>query len=784
MKKSKKISVLILSLLLTANLISCGETASKSDVNNNSNKIEEKNFVAENTSSKAYKREKLNISDELTAIYRIESIENDKFFILGGTKEVIPVFYTCDKNFENMTQIDFPDFKTGTSYEISVSNNNTIVQMLAYTDYGELPEPDEFSEDYDAELYENSATYKILINTYSTDGTLISSNEVSGLYETINPRNVMFSGLFCSSDGKSCVVNIDNKYYIIDTDGTFRGQLESDKLFRKFGKNSDGDVICGVDAGDDNMEMCKVNFEKGCIEKIDITYKFPDLIARNFIKGNGKYSFYIPSNKTVYGVKSSDNSIEPVFDVTSSGINMYNLNGFLIDEKDNCPIIITNDYARMTVKTTKFKECDPSEIENIPKITLGVSYIDDFMKEFIADFNDSQTDYRVEFKDYSESENNITGDKEQLALDIISDNSPDIIMMSNFIDEYRIDEKGALVDLYDFMENDKDFDKNNLIPNIAKQLEKDGHLYALPNSFYVKNQYVKSKFNDKSDFWNTQDYMEVIENISDDMSVYYYNEEMTKYQIWSNLLNLDSFISEDYKTCSFDSDEYINLLKFADKYPNDEDLEYKSELNWENMTEAEMNEYFANQSLCYQRETVLIDDTYLGSYINYFVLKKGDFGGEEISAISSPVLSIPESFAISAKSKNKEFAWDFIKQFFTDNFYQDENNRVLIYGFPVTKSGLEYMAEKAKEPVENSDTDYTGYYFYGDTPIEIGLTDDKDIAEMNNLIDTAVLERTYNYNVHNIIYEEVDKFFHGGYTAEQCAKATQDRISIFLAEKY
>ncbi|MDE5946184.1 MAG: extracellular solute-binding protein, partial [Oscillospiraceae bacterium] len=714
--------------------------------------------------------------------YRIEPIENNKFLIRGGTRQITPVFYTCDKNLENMTEIDFPDFKTGNSYDISIAKNNTIVQIIANVDYGDLPEPDEFSEDYDAELYENSASYKIFINTYSIDGQLISSNEVSGLYDTINPRNVMFSGIFCSSDGKSCIVNIDNKYYIIDTDGTFRGTLKSDKLFRKFGKSSNGDVICGVDAGDDNMEMYKVNFEKGCIEKTGITYKFPDIIARNFIEGSGEYSFYIPSNKTVYGVKASDNSIEPVFDVTSSGVNTHNLNGFLIDEKDNCAIIITNDYARMSVKTTKFKECDPSEIENISKITLGVSYMDDFMKEFIADFNDSQTDYHVELKDYSEyeSKSNITGDREQLALDIISDNAPDIIMMSNFIDEYHLDEKGALTDLYEFMKNDKDFNKNNLIPNIAEQLEKDGHLYAIPNSFYISQDYVKSKFNDKSDFWTTQDYMDAIENIADDMSVYYYNEQMTKYQVWANLLDLDSFISEDYKTCSFDSDEYINLLEFADKYPNEEELEYKSEFNWDNMTEAEKNEYVANQSLCYQRETVLINDSRLESYQSYFVLKKGDFGGDEISAISQSVLSIPETFAISAQSKNKEFAWDFMKQFFTDNFYHDENNRVLIYGFPVTKSGLEYMAEKAKEPVENADTDYTGYYFYGDA--EIGLPDDEDIAEMNNLINTAIRERSYNYNVHNIIYEEVYKFFHGDYTAEQCAKATQDRISIYLAE--
>lgn len=785
MKNYKKITSLILSLVFTVNMISCSE---KKDESQKSGEVQ--SFVAENISTKAYKRSNLEqIPKELTAIYCLEPYNSrEKFLILGGTLEKTPVFYTADKGLQNFTPFEIPDFPIGTCYDIDVAEDGTIVEVVVDVDYGDLPEPDIYAEDYDAELYESVAEYGIFVNCFSIDGDLISSSEITDIYDFVSPEIALITGLTCSSNGESCIVTINTKNYVIGTDGSFKGELPKESgmkdIFR-FGKNSSGDVMCAIEyETDGEVKIFKVDMETGKLEDSKVTYTFPDGIKGEIIEGSGEYSMYVLSNSVVYGIKSSDNSLVPLFDIKSAGLSVVGMGDFYFDENGNF-VSVQTDYSKAKVKVVTYIECDPEEIANMPVITVATTYDSIFLNEYIANFNDSQTEYRVEVKDYSEyaTEDNIFGDQEKLALDIISGESPDVFM-GDFIEEYELDEKGAVVDLYEFMENDEEVNKENLVPSVARAFETDGHLYQLPNSFSFTMPMVKTKFANGKDIWTTEDYINAVKNLPDDMGLQSFkgNDVLTKHSVYNFILQMEEFIAEDNLTCSFDSEKYIKVLETSNEFPLEE--EYLNEYDFENMTPEEHSRFSYDYSMAFVNEKALYNDCIIGWYSNYLQEIKGTFGGEDVTVIKEPELLSFDSFAISARSDNKDFAWDFVRQFFTDEFYQDEDNNTLINGFPVTKTGLEYEAKEVQKPKEYSETDYTGDYFHNgtDEPIEIGLMTDEDIDKVNEIIDNLKPTRDFDYQVRNIIYEESNCYFNGDCTAEECADATQNRVSIYLAE--
>ncbi len=365
-----------------------------------------------------------------------------------------------------------------------------------------------------------------------------------------------------------------------------------------------------------------------------------------------------------------------------------------------------------------------------------------------------------------------------MSLDCISGNAPDIFVISD--NSYKLEKMGAFVDLYDYI------DKSTLIPSVAQNFETDGHLYSLPNVFRINTSAVKTNNINKKDFWTTEDYINALENLPEGKSLgymsytYYPDPVITKYDIYDELLHINEYISKDGLSCSFDSDKYIDMLEICNRYPLEEYW-----IDYSNFSEEENEQFQYNEQMAFKNDKKLIQDLSLSSYTNYYCTKKGEMGDEDFTLIEVPECASDNRFAISAQSDKKDLAWKFISQFFSDELYKDDDiaNFIISWGFPVTKSGLEIMAEKDKQPVEYSDRDYNGLYFYaGDECLEIGLPDDDTINEVNEIINSIQPSPRYSDYIYTIILEEVQKFFNGDCTAKECAEVTQNRVSIYLAE--
>ena len=125
--------------------------------------------------------------------------------------------------------------------------------------------------------------------------------------------------------------------------------------------------------------------------------------------------------------------------------------------------------------------------------------------------------------------------------------------------------------------------------------------------------------------------------------------------------------------------------------------------------------------------------------------------------------------------------------------------------FPVTKSGYKlYNDNEIKScnsqtysgfPTEDLNKFLEGYegLIYHITPydevLKIGKITDEHAKAVDTLFNKAtrkdkILSAGIDTKMHEIYYEEIEKFFNGGYTAEKCAEVLQDRISTYISEQF
>lgn len=796
----KKI-ILVTTILLCA--VSCSTQKNTSKTENIPDSP--KSYTAEKLTDIAYKKESVRLPDGLNQIYCFNSYNSGNDYFILGAGMTVPEFWKTDRDFQNFEKVEIPDFDIGISYNMDVAEDGTIVEFFADADYGDLPDPDPMAEDYNEAKYDAVAEYSFKINTYK-DGKLLNSVTVGEFPETPDKSTIIEDIV---SDNDLLIVSVNGTYYIFKTDGSYIGELSSeDGTVESVGHNKDGSLVCAVITGDDKLQIRPIAPD-GTVEKSSVTYDFGESV-QGITAGTGDYSMFIQSRSTIYGIREDSSAIEPLFSINYSGLGSDNIQGFVMGD-DGRFSVIENKYSDFSVKIRTYTQCSREEYESIPHITVGAKYEDYQLKEYVDIFNESHDDMQVDIKlyenDYSGEQPDLKGD-ENFAKDMLDGNLPDVILLDdtscNFGD-VNLYKQNIICDLYDFIDNNDDFSRDSFIPNVIKGLEIDGGLYTLPNVFSLSMPYTaKEKFVKDIETWDFNSYMDIVENLPDGVGINYWKDPETftdtKYSR-RGCYNWCNWVDFENNTCDFQNDEFIRYLNYC----NGADvIDVEPEpFDPDSWTDDDHNYHFKMQQTQYRDELALFNNVSLSSYAGYLQLTKGEFGGEpirilgEIGNNNTPVtfeFGGANSYSITETSDKKDLAWKFVSSMISDEFYSEYKSGNGFFGFPITKSGLEIKAEFDSRPqnnkFDNNDefTDYTGYlypYGNGDNHSKIGYVDDEITETVNGLIEQAVPEKTGIYpgeDFYNIAYEEFDRFFNGQTTAQQCADAMQNRLSIYLSE--
>ena len=391
-------------------------------------------------------------------------------------------------------------------------------------------------------------------------------------------------------------------------------------------------------------------------------------------------------------------------------------------------------------------------------------------EEIIREFEVYNPDVNIQAIKYSAAQySNVL---EQIKVAFMSGNAFSIVGDVFCLYNYNLNhaDNGYLADIYELMNNDPDFKKEEYYIGLFEALEYKNKLYFFPTSFeyefIVFNKTLSEQALESFTALDRIGYPEML----DFYNSYGSNQDLyidTSYEPSVQMVQneIAKFVNYEDKTCNFKSEEFINILKL---YKTIDSLKSSPEI-----AKRSNNNYF-NPDLGLSKEYVFKRISYFGG--QYLLPYKSNNFTHPIPLTNSDgeVMVTAENYSIYAGSKNKDLAWRFLK-FATakerSHFgYYVSPNKVLdrSHAYRMMQSYELYASKETTERI-------------GD--IKGGATAKSDYQDkIFENMPIAKLAVTYDQPLLTIVQNEVDLFFLGAQTAEQTAAKIQNKVSLYLIE--
>jgi ABC-type glycerol-3-phosphate transport system substrate-binding protein len=405
---------------------------------------------------------------------------------------------------------------------------------------------------------------------------------------------------------------------------------------------------------------------------------------------------------------------------------------------------------------------------------MGGYYIDYDVRKMAFDFNKNNSDYKIKFVDYSsyDEEGEYGAGIEKMNMDIVSGNTPDIIVLAEDMPVSSYINKGLFTDLSGYVNRDPERRNVEFLTNIMDALRTGDKLYQIMPSFFVGTVAMKTRFTDGKNVLSIKDCKDLMDKMGVKADAAFGIMPRDSFLEQGLYYSGDNYIDWENKKCNFDGESFIEFLEFANQfpasYPDSAWEEYKDTLYLDN--EALFNIVHLNgfRTYSYMRDVQFGEDI---SFVGY----PNDLG------INNSVIVPYNRLAISSQSQYKDAAWEFIKIFLSEE-YQDK----VEYSFPIRKSSFDKLGEESthKEYYMDGDkkVEYDDTYYVGGQEVVAKPLSKEDVVNITNFVKSLSLMCDVNSSVNNIIFEEASAFFSGQKSAKEVADIIQSRLSIYVNE--
>lgn len=612
-------------------------------------------------------------------------------------------------------------------------------------------------------------------------GELISRLDVTSFFEGMEP-------VFVSE----MAVDEENRFYL-----TVRGSIlafseQGQELFRinpgvawiSITIDADGDFIfLGHTSGiEGELSLGSIDTEnKGAVHYFD---KFKGDVAQGGLARGEAGEFYLSYDGSVYVYDKEQGKItEEVFSWQKNYINGRNLLYFSPVGEERFFAVQTeqmgsDEYSTQLVWLNKTLQ---SEVQPRKILTLGTFESNVGIKAYVDYFNRMNTEYWMEIKTYCwdfNDQEQAWQARVQMMLDLVSGNGPDLIE-TTFLDFNMLASKGIVEDLYPYLNADPDLRDVEFFTSVLDVCSVDGKLCCIPDSFGfdiligreedcggLSNLMLEELFAFGEQYAGGR---RLVEYDKDNLLAVLFGSMFSRYVDW------------DVGECRLNSEEFIRLLEFVDRFGMSGE---EAEAVW-SLPEDMDQEYVLERmdifnALDYKAMELRVGDPVV--LVGYPVNE--DKGG------NGALLSFHPRFQICSYSENKEGAWEFIRCFLLPEYYERTLDTSPEYmAFPSRRDMYDRVFERWMETEtgsnEGGEERIQGIYAYTDCDgrwgSEVVTQEDKDAV--TRIIDNIAVSRgTWNEDILVIITEEAAPFFAGQKSAGEVADIIQSRVQMYVNE--
>ncbi len=614
---------------------------------------------------------------------------------------------------------------------------------------------------------ENSEGFSFMVK-YDRSGNKISETSLENITNETGERNLYVASAAVSGDG-TLFLTVYGGLYAASENSVRKIAGGADRYFGKVIKTGDGRIFAEYSDPDGNRSLAEVG-SAGIMPPEN----FPD-ISGELISGCGEYDMFILGSTEIFAYDIETGETSTLVDLSASGIDTESVaaeKGITILSDGRIIITVKNItdggfYSELSLSACILTEIPPDEIPDKELVKIYALAVNNDVKRAITDFNKNSSEYYIELTDFYDAGGDYADKLSRMNMEMTSGNIPDIIALSGAMPVESYVSKGLLADLYDLMDSDADFNREDYLQNIFSAYETDGKLYEAVPGFSIQTLVGKTSKVGDSHGWTMDEFIEFADENASDGSWQGLFEPTSCSKI--NMLltfmtfNFGSYMNEKTGECYFDGDDFIKLLEFCGRFPektvSKDKIDYSSELT------------------AYREDRTLLMTTTIGSFRDIKKLEQTEFGGSVTfkgypCGGNGSFISEDLSLAITSKAAAPDGAWEFVKYFWSDG-YQSKYLGEQSYNFPVKISVLERAAELAKTNADREN--------YSGRPAAEPNTDE-DNARVMEFIKSLTESRSYNSYVYDIVREEAAAYFSGQKSAEDVSEIIQNRASNYFAE--
>ena len=655
----------------------------------------------------------------------------------------------------------------------------------------ELAEGEEPGEDYYENYYRN-VTYHL--KKFDGNGTVIYDEDVSKILK----QNENFYVSVMTADGEGNVYLLDNSngIFLFDRDGKAAGIIPmNENWFHSMGMAKDGSVYVGA------MSYTGEGGKSSLI-KIDFANKKLGESYPGFLSGNSNGSQMIPGaeggllgfdENGVY--EYSPEKQEPTklltwldCDIDGSSVSAVSYG------KEGVLYVVLRNWESGQTEIAKMNKVRTEDVAKREIINIGVLYGDGSLSRKIVEFNKNNSQYRVKIKTYMDL-NNLTEESYREAItnftnDLTGGNSPDIIDLSG-LDVENLVEKGVLEDLMPYVEKSAVISKEDIFPAILKGATYDNVLAYVPSTFVIRTLAAKESIVGSRSGWTCSDMIALAKQYPN-ADILEYNSKET---ILSMMLMLgkDHFIDEKKHECHFDTDDFKEVLQFANTFPDE--ITYSERLTPYRLKDDSLLVTYAD---IYDFSDVQSILAYFGeekvNFIGYptygegngCIIVPGDsYGLFTGSSCKDGAFSVLE-FLLSSDSEDEWRSWGF-SSFISR--YEKQKEEALQVEYVYDENG-EIMLDDEGNPIYEGGSGYTMMgdngeeWSYEYRPIKA-----EEVELVERMMNDAIMRdgnAAYGSGSENalsqIINEEAGAYFKGSKSLEEVASIIQNRVNLYLKE--
>ena len=419
---------------------------------------------------------------------------------------------------------------------------------------------------------------------------------------------------------------------------------------------------------------------------------------------------------------------------------------------------------------------DATELPETTVLRLACFYLSEEIRRAVLDFNRSNSGVRIEVADYAQyvTEDDYSAGLTKLNVEILSGNVPDLFASDGLpIAQYGA--RGLLYDMYELIDSDPELSRESFFENILDAFATDGKLYTITPSFRIMSLVGNADAVGPETGWTLEEMRSVIE--SQPEIQYVLDASMSRQSMLQQMLtlNLGRYVDWETGECSFDSEDFVELLEFCAALP-----EGGGSGGGTPALVASGKQLLATFRVADFQEYQLYEAMFVGK-----LAFKGYPSAERAGNIAEPMYG---SLSISASCKDVDAAWSFVRRLLLEDSYDTDGGD--IFGYPLNRAA--YAAAEAAAMEKHYTTDpETGEqveepvssWSWDALYVDIYAMTEEEAQALRELIASVKYSMSYDETIMNMIAEESAAFFEGGKNAADTAALIQDRVTTYVNEQ-